>query len=873
MGLAGDAALSTVAVAGNAPIVGEKSLAATDPAAGGGGKGPGNRKPKPAPRVQNLDGVRGLGILLVMAYHLRLGVPNAWVAIGLFFSLSGLLMTNIALGVFAKKGAFGAVFFWNRRVLRLLPAILMLVAVIALVTVAQRAGLVGTPPTSEEQWFLYTDLMWALAYGENFNLIWRDNNYFADFQRASVMRHVWSLAVEEQYYIVWPGIFIALSTMASSMQPKGALAPPAVDTDPHSVSPRVRTMVKFLVCFELLAIGFSQWIGKYTYEAQGPSPAYYLSWTRAGDFAVGGLVACTVFLLPQETFARYTRAPDLPKMSFRYRVLLECGSAGVVLGMILGPMIPTPKEQLLDHYFGWFRIPYALFVLFNTIPQTLQTSEPLPRWAIFTRWMCNPTIVFLGVTSYGLYLVHWVLIVWFGDSALNTAHSETTLHGRQEGYGPLARDVAIAIASVVISTASYFMFEVPVMKLGSKHPPCRVIATGLASTVAVGVLVLAATSGREDPRQDQTARFFAENLPVEVPTMLFLGDSQANKIADIYARNIQDPEWGTAEPRCSGANRSLWGPRVVSGGNMGQGLIQYFAPVKKCPRCHTATYNPYFAKKNLWGMYSQATHLAPKIMDTIDTHPAKYLFVIEARWFTPWPMQVWTKKMTKKVLHANIGLHHMEPLLLDALKTMLDHLRNNGAQHVFLSTSTPYPTTLLPGGEGGSMADFAIDDARSTHVPEVQRSRFLEVMEKLRCRDTSDPTDERLFVTLVDYHKLVCPDYDRFPTVLPNEKGAVDPGSQTHRASKQQCSHHQHGFNDQDFMPDDVHPPPNAIGHWLVSQLGEIIRMAVEASEGIAAARAFAAPYSCLHARYPLDEAQDLTALFQTVEVCFPRLA
>ena len=63
---------------------------------------------------------------------------------------------------------------------------------------------------------------------------------------------------------------------------------------------------------------------------------------------------------------------------------------------------------------------------------------------------------------YGLYLVHWVLIVWFGDSALNTAHSETTLHGRQEGYGPLARDVAIAIASVVISTASFFMFEVPV---------------------------------------------------------------------------------------------------------------------------------------------------------------------------------------------------------------------------------------------------------------------------------------------------------------------------------------------------------------------------------------------------------------------------
>ena len=99
MGLAGDAALSTVAVAGNAPIVGEKSLAATDPAAGGGGKGPGNRKPKPAPRVQNLDGVRGLGILLVMAYHLRLGVPNAWVAIGEKATIVPLVLTLILVDI------------------------------------------------------------------------------------------------------------------------------------------------------------------------------------------------------------------------------------------------------------------------------------------------------------------------------------------------------------------------------------------------------------------------------------------------------------------------------------------------------------------------------------------------------------------------------------------------------------------------------------------------------------------------------------------------------------------------------------------------------------------------------------------------------
>ena len=151
-----------------------------------------------------LDGLRGYGCFLVLMYHMRLGnVYSAWVSIGLFFMLSGLLITTMALKQYQKKGHFSAIIFYQRRVIRLLPAINMLIAIIAIVGIFKRYGWLGMSTSSpEEQYFLRYDLLWALGYGENFNLVWRDNDYFADFQEASIARHLWSLAVEEQVLLL-----------------------------------------------------------------------------------------------------------------------------------------------------------------------------------------------------------------------------------------------------------------------------------------------------------------------------------------------------------------------------------------------------------------------------------------------------------------------------------------------------------------------------------------------------------------------------------------------------------------------------------------------------------------------------------------------
>ena len=94
----------------------------------------------------------------------------------------------------------------------------------------------------------------------------------------------------------------------------------------------------------------------------------------------------------------------------------------------------------------------------------------------------------------GLYLVHWVLVVWFGDMQLNTIHSEETWGGREPGFGPLLRDIAIAAASLVITAVSFYKFEIPVMKRGANWQAATVIAIGFSTMAACAGLAMLVTS-------------------------------------------------------------------------------------------------------------------------------------------------------------------------------------------------------------------------------------------------------------------------------------------------------------------------------------------------------------------------------------------
>ena len=148
------------------------------------------------PYRPGLDGLRALAVAGVLLYHAGVPwMPGGFLGVDVFFVLSGYLITSLLLGERARRGQvdFGA--FWARRARRLLPAVWLVIfaSLIAASTVA-RDDLARTR----------ADALASLLYVTNWHLIAASHSYFNSFGRPSLLQHLWSLAVEEQFYLVWP---------------------------------------------------------------------------------------------------------------------------------------------------------------------------------------------------------------------------------------------------------------------------------------------------------------------------------------------------------------------------------------------------------------------------------------------------------------------------------------------------------------------------------------------------------------------------------------------------------------------------------------------------------------------------------------------
>jgi peptidoglycan/LPS O-acetylase OafA/YrhL len=360
--------------------------------------------PEPVQRdrryMPGLDGLRAIAVLGVVLYHLKFGwAEGGLLGVGVFFTLSGYLITDILLNQ-VNRGGIRLKSFWLARARRLLPALfLMLIVVMAWVTV------IGPHQPGDFRMAEFS----AVGYFNNWWLILHDVSYFARFAPPSPLNHLWSLSVEEQFYIVWPFLLMA----ALHFVPEAKSKP----------GPRPRlaavALVAALCSGILMAVLY--------HPSLDPSRVYYGTDTRALELLVGAALA---MVWP----SRRLTARVTPQAR---RTIDAAGLAGLV---VIGLMFWQSSEFSPFLYRGGF----ALLAL-GTALSVAAFAHPASRLGPIVG--CKP-MRWIGERSYGIYL--WTLPI-------------IVLTSPQGAHGPnLLRAIFQVAAIMAVAELSWRYVENPI---------------------------------------------------------------------------------------------------------------------------------------------------------------------------------------------------------------------------------------------------------------------------------------------------------------------------------------------------------------------------------------------------------------------------
>jgi peptidoglycan/LPS O-acetylase OafA/YrhL len=298
-----------------------------------------------------LDGLRALAVLAVLFYHADISwTPGGFLGVDVFFVLSGYLITALLLAEWNSRGTIGLARFWQRRARRLLPALFVLIAV----TLA--FAVVWLP---EEVARLRGDALAALAYVENWHLIFKQESYFEQSGRPSLFQHLWSLAIEEQFYLVWPPMLVLLLRRWGR---RGVL---------------LAAIAGAAVSVALMAWGYT--------PDEDPSRVYYGADTRAFALLIGAALACTRLPVRSGRRDRLVRLPDLAAIA-------------ALAGLAAAVYFLDEYHPLL--YRGGF-------VIVAVLAAVLIAALAHPRATLSQRLLGSMPMRWIGTRSYAIYLWHW----------------------------------------------------------------------------------------------------------------------------------------------------------------------------------------------------------------------------------------------------------------------------------------------------------------------------------------------------------------------------------------------------------------------------------------------------------------------------------
>jgi peptidoglycan/LPS O-acetylase OafA/YrhL len=392
------------------------------------------------PRAAGFDGLRALAVLGVIAFHEGLhALPGGFLGVDVFFVLSGYLITDLLVARFNRDGRLGLRDFWIRRARRLLPALAVMLVTVTAATAALAPDQLGN---------LRPALLGAVTYTSNWWQALHHQSYFDAFGPPPPLQHLWSLAVEEQFYLIWPVILAVVLARWQRRRLRAALAWTGAGASALAMA--------------VLYV-----------PGADPSRVYYGTDTHATALLIGAALALTW---------------PLGRLTAASRDATRRLDAGGVIGL-------ATLAWAAGHFSGADTAvyPYGLALAALAAAAVIAAAAASGVIAAMLSW--SP-LRWLGVRSYGIYLWHWPVIVFYG-----------TLTG--PGSPGLAARAAQTAVAITLAAASWHWIEEPILRCGLRAgiSSCSARLAGsvaaarrsplraLPLAIPAGMLVVACTAG------------------------------------------------------------------------------------------------------------------------------------------------------------------------------------------------------------------------------------------------------------------------------------------------------------------------------------------------------------------------------------------
>jgi peptidoglycan/LPS O-acetylase OafA/YrhL len=393
----------------------------------------------------DLQGLRAVAVLLVALSHAGVGfLKGGFVGVDVFFVLSGFLITGLLLKEAGSEGTVSLGDFYGRRVRRILPA----AALTLVVTDVAAYHLLNFVRAKQ----VVVDSLWASVFAANVHFAREGTDYFAQGQPPSSLQHFWTLAVEEQFYVVWPALLALLLFGASASRRWRHRR--GFRRHPPSRRGEQRVVVVALVIF-CASLAWS-------IHGAGSTASYFSTFSRAWELALGAVLAF-----------------GLPKLVIRSGVKFIAGWIG--LASIAAAGVVYSSQTRFPGY-------AALFPTLGAALVIVAGSSGTPR-AGAGRLLALAPMRYVGDRSYAFYLWHWPVLI------LAVEHEGHELSVRVK--------LVLLLAAFVLSAATYALYENPIRRMELSRGALTVAAT---APVAAVIFVAAFTLNSIDSK---TLRFEA----------------------------------------------------------------------------------------------------------------------------------------------------------------------------------------------------------------------------------------------------------------------------------------------------------------------------------------------------------------------------